>query len=245
MKIRGLLILLTLVLCFGSVSWAGDLILMTEIFPPYQYKDDVDNKLIGITTEVVEAIQKKVGDTSKVKVYPWTRGLKILETKKNSALFSMLRTDEREELYKWVGPIAKMEMVFFKKKGSPIELASTDDARKVGKIGVTKGVGNHGVLVAQGFTNLDVISSGIDEKNIKKLVKGRIDLWPSLVGPGLYNAKRMGFDGEIVPVGVPLFKGDFYIAFNKQTDDAIINQWQKALDELIADGTVDAIKNRY
>jgi len=218
---------------------------MTEIFPPYQYKDDADNKLVGITVEIVEALQKKIGDKSEIKVYPWTRGLKTLEVKKNSALFSMLRTDERRNKYKWVGPIAEMEMVFFKKKGSPIELKSLDDAKKVGKIGVTKGVGNHGVLTAQGFTNLDVIPSGIDEKNIKKLVMGRIDLWPSLIGPGLFNAKRMGFEGKIEPVGEALFKGDFYIAFNKQTDDAIIKQWQKALDELVANGTIDAIKSQY
>ena len=244
MKIIGMVVAIIL-LCSG-VAYAQNIKMLTEIFPPYQYKDDVDQQLIGISTEIVRAIQKKVGNEGQIAVYPWTRGLKIVKSKKNSALFSMLRTSERKNEYKWVGPLAKMEMVFFKRQDSPIELSSIDDAKKVPKIGVTKNVANHEMLKARGFTNLDVIPSGVDEKNIKKLVKGRIDLYPALKSAGLYNAKRLGFAGQIVPIPkVTIFEGDLYIAFNKQTEDAVINQWQKALDELVTDGTVDAIKKRY
>lgn len=230
----------------AGASPAGDVRLMTEIFPPYQYEEGVDKTLTGISTRVVRAIQGKIGDTSPIKVYPWTRGIKIAKSKKNAALFSTLRTDDRETLFKWVGPLSKMALVFFKKTGSPIRISSIDDARKTGKIGVTKNVANFDVLNSMGFTNLDVIPSGVDEKNIKKLVAGRIDLWPSLKEPGLYNAKKMGYAGQIQPIEeVVIFEGDFYIAFNIRTDDALVAKWQAALDELIKDGTVDAIKKDY
>lgn len=243
-------VLITLLCFFVALGaqpvFAQELMVMTEEFPPYQYYDDVDGRLIGISTQIVEAIQQKVGDTSEIKVFPWVRGLNLVKAKSNAALFSMLRTKEREEQYKWVGPLAKLEMVFFKKKGSPIQLQSVDDARKVNKIGVAKNAGNHDMLSAMGFTNLDVIANGVDATNVKKLAGGRIDLWPTLKGPGLYSIKRQGLAGELVPIpDVTIFEGDFYIAFNKNTDDAMITTWQKALDELIADGTVDAITKRY
>lgn len=220
--------------------------LMTEIFPPYQYKDESTNKLTGISTRIVEAIQDKLQDTNTIKVYPWSRGIKILDNKKNTAIFSMLRTKDREDKYKWVGPLSKMELVFFKRADSNIELQSIADAKQIPKIGVTKNVGNHDILNAKGFTNLDVIKSGVDEKNIKKLIKGRIDLWPSLKIAGLYNAKKLGYEGQIVPINnVNIFEGDLYIAFNKSVDDKIISRWQNALDELIKNGTVNKIKEKY
>ena len=45
----------------------------------------------------------------------------------------MMRTKSRENKYKWVGPLDRLEIVFFKRKGSNITLKSVDDARKVKK----------------------------------------------------------------------------------------------------------------
>ena len=218
---------------------------MTEIFSPYQFKDDIDGHLIGISTEIVQAIQKEIGDKSKINIYPWVRGNKILDKKKNTALFSTMRTPSREDKYKWVGPLDHMELVFFKKKSSNITLKSVEDARKVESIGVTKSVANYEILNSMGFKNLDVVG-GNDDKNIKKLLKGRIDLWPSVKAAGLYSAKKIGQAGEIVVVpNVILAEGDLYIAFNKQTDDNTIQKWQKAFDKLKSNGSIDKIKERY
>jgi polar amino acid transport system substrate-binding protein len=228
-----------------SCIYAQQIKLMTEIFSPYQFKDDLDGHLIGISTEIVQAIQKEVKDTSKIKVYPWVRANKILDKKKNTALFSMMRTPSREKRYKWVGPLDHLEVVFFKKKGSKITLKNIDDARKVKKIGVTKKVANYEILHAMGFKNLDV-AGGSDDKNIKKLLKGRIDLWPYVKAAGYYNAKKIGQAGMIVAIpNVVLAQGDLYIAFNKNTDDKIVKKWQKAFDKLLKNGTIAKIKARY
>ena len=240
--IKSILILIII----SDLLRADNIKLMTEIFPPYQHHDTVNNKLIGISTEIVQEIQKRVNNTNKIKIYPWARGMKIVNKKENIALFSMLRTKERENKYKWVGPLSKIQLLFFKKKGSDIVLNSIEDARKVKKIGVTKNVANYDILTSKGFKNLDVISSGADEKNIKKLVKKRIDLWLALKISGLYSAKSLGFKGEIVPIdNVIVFEGNLYIAFNKKTEDKIISKWQKALEELELSGTIDKIKERY
>ncbi len=228
-----------------SLLQATEIKIMTEIFSPYQFKDEINGHLIGISTEIIQAIQKEINNTSKIKVYPWIRGNKILDKKKNTALFSMMRTQSREDKYKWVGPLDKLEIVFFKKKGSNITLSSVEDARKVKKIGVTKKVANYEILHAKGFENLDVVG-GSDDKNIKKLLKGRINLWPCVKTAGLYNAKKIGQAGMIVPIpNVILASGNLYIAFNKKTDDKIIQKWQKAFDKLLRDGTILKIKARY
>ena len=222
---------------------AKDLKIMTEIFSPYQFKKD--GKLVGISVDIVKEIQKKLNDNTPIKVYPWARGVKILDNKKNTMLFSMMKTPQREKKYLWVGPIAKLEVVFFKKKGSHIKLNSIEDAKKVQKIGVTRAVANYEILKSKGFKNLDVIS-GSDDKNIKKLLKNRIDLWPYVKAAGLYNAKKMGVSDKIVPINnVVLAQGDLYLAFNKNTDKQIVQKWQKAFDELVKSGEIEKIKRKY
>lgn len=223
---------------------ANEIKLMTEIFSPYQFKDKNGN-LSGISIDIVKAIQTQIGDTSKVKLYPWARGVKILDKKANTALFSMMRTKTRENKYKWVGPIDELEIVFFKKKGSNITLNSVDDARKVGKIGVTRKVANHDILSAMKFKNL-VVFGGSDDKNIRKLLKGKIDLWPYEKAAGLYNAKQLGKAGEVIAIpNVVLFSGGLYIAFNKHTDDKIVQQWQNAFESLKKSGKVKEIMDKY
>jgi polar amino acid transport system substrate-binding protein len=88
--------------------------LMTEIYPPFQNKNE--ERMFGISIDIVKAIQKSINNSDEIKIYPWPRGVKILNSKPNSALFSMVRTTERESLYKWVGPITSTQMVFYKKK---------------------------------------------------------------------------------------------------------------------------------
>jgi len=228
---------------FISSLFSDDIKLMCEIFSSYQFKQE--GKITGISVEIVKAIQKEVGNSSKIKLYPWARALKILNKKKNYALFSMLKTKERENKYKWVGPLDKMRLIFFKKRGSSIKLNSLEDAKKVKKIGVTKGVANESILKSMHFKNLDV-KAGVDDENIKKLVIGRIDLWPALEKAALYSAKKMGLSNKIEPIkNVVIFEGDLYIAFNKQTDDKIIKKWQDAFNKLKKNGIIEQIKAKY
>ena len=239
-------ILLAVLLILSNLSIAEEKItLMTEILPPFQYYDD-DQVLRGISIEILDKIKTKVGSQTPIKVVPWQRGIKITKMRRNNALFSMLRTPEREKSFKWVGPLVDFSVVFFKKTGSPIILKSVEDAKKVKKIGVTKNVGNHEMLKAMGFKNLDVLQSGADEKNIKKLVKGRIDLWPSTYFGGIYNSKNLGYEGMIEPLtDFPVFEGHLYLAFNPKTADSVINEWQIALDNLRIKGTLKKIVSKY
>jgi len=92
--------------------------LVTEIFPPFQFEEN--GKLKGVSVDIVKAIQQKINDNSKIKVYPWNRAYKLTLKKPNYALFSTLRTKERENKFKWIGPLATMKLVFFKNKNSDI-----------------------------------------------------------------------------------------------------------------------------
>lgn len=236
-------------LCIATFAGADESIrLMTEEFPPYQfYEGEGENRVLtGISIEIIKAIQKKIGNNDPIKVYPWSRGLKLLAKHKNSALFSTMRTPGRESKYNWVGPLAKLDMVFFTRAGSELDVHSIEDAKKIRKIGVTKNVAGHEMLLNMGFANLDVLQSGADDKNLKRLVKGRVDAWPTSYYAGIYNARKQGVLDQVEVIKeFSILSGHLYIAFNKETDNQIIHQWQSALDLLKSDGVIDEIMHKY
>jgi polar amino acid transport system substrate-binding protein len=247
-KMKIIILFMTLLCIATSVHADESIRLMTEEFPPYQfYESKGENRVItGISVEIIKAVQKKIGNSDPIKVYPWSRGLKLLAKHKNSALFSTMRTPGRESKYKWVGPLAKLDMFFFTKAGSNLGIHSIEDAKKIRKIGVTKNVAGHELLLNMGFTNLDVLQSGADDKNLKRLIKGRVDAWPTSYYAGIYNARKDGVLDQVEVIkDVSILSGHLYIAFNKETDDQIIYQWQSALDLLKSDGVVDEIMSKY
>lgn len=246
--LRIVIICFCLIVSFNFAHAETPLRLLTEDFPPYQYYEGSGEtkSLTGISIEVVKALQEKIGNADEIKVLPWSRALKMLRTQPNTALFSTVRTPEREKQFKWVGPIAVAEVVFFKKKGSPINFTSLEEAKNVGKIGVTKNIATHEMLVNLGFENLDVMQSGADKKNLKRLLKGRIDIYPTAHYAGIFIAKEEGVIDQIEMIpNVKLLMGHLYIAFSKDTDDQIIHKWQVGLDTLRSEGTIDEIISRY
>ncbi|WP_163337975.1 ABC transporter substrate-binding protein [Desulfopila sp. IMCC35008] len=114
--------------------------------------------------------------------------------------------------------------------------------KKVGTIGTYKDVAAQSFLKDSGFTNLDSVLN--DEQNVPKLIAGRIDLW--IVGElqGIYKAKKKGVSDQLEKV-LDVKDTQLYIAFSKNTADDVIAKWQKAPDDMKADGTYDAIVKKY
>ena len=122
-----LIYLLMLVFCCHEAAAAQPIRLMTEEFAPFQHYEN--GKLTGLSVEIVQAVQKEIGSLDTMAVYPWNRGLRLLAKSTHSALFSMARTPEREDKFKWVGPLSELRIYFFKKTGNPIDIKSMDAER--------------------------------------------------------------------------------------------------------------------
>ncbi len=76
----------------GFAFGGDDLTIITEDYPPLNYVEH--EELRGPAVDIVRAIRDKLGIGSKIKVYPWARGYRYLETRKNTALFSTTRSND-------------------------------------------------------------------------------------------------------------------------------------------------------
>jgi len=225
---------------------SAELTILTENLPPLNYlKDGV---LVGPSVEIVKEIQRRVGSHEQIKVYPWARAYKMALEDENVVLFGTTYTKVRHDKFKWVGPLATKRDILVAKKGSGIKINSLEDAKKVKRIGTlrddTRGrLLKIRLLKKHGFTNLEPVSD--EQKNAKKLVLGRIDLW-TYKKPGLKTVCELaGVDyGEVEEV-YHLRKIDLMIAFSKETSDSIVQNWKNAFNEMLADGTIMQIRKKW
>lgn len=119
-------VLCALLIFWGTAAHAVTFKIMTEEYPPFNFTEG--GKLTGLSTEVVLQLAKNVGHPNDIEMLPWARAYGLIQQNEGLILFSMTRTEERENMFKWVGPVASNKWVFFAKKGSGVTLGSLADA---------------------------------------------------------------------------------------------------------------------
>ncbi|MCL9780628.1 ABC transporter substrate-binding protein [Vibrio sp. S4M6] len=214
--------------------------IMTEDWPPLNYREG--KVAVGPAVELVEQAQKILKQNSKIAILPWKRAYQEVLNTKNTMLFSMSRTKERENLFKWVGPIAAKKYAFFAKAGSNIKLSNIESA-KAYRIGVQNGGVTEEYIKSQNFTKVDPILK--TKQNLDKLLNGRINLWYEGSSTVYDTLKKEGLPENTVEEVLVAKTQHLYMAFNKETLQKEIDQWQQALLTLYKNGEMEKIYKKY
>ena len=238
---RLLVIIASVFLISVQPVFSKQLTILTENLPPLNYLRN--GVLVGPSVEIVKEIQRRVGSHEEIRVYPWARAYKMALEDENVVLFGTTYTKVRHDKFKWIGPLATKRDILVAKKGSGITINSLDDAKKVKRIGTLRDDTRERLLKRHGFINLEPVSD--EQKNAKKLVLGRIDLWTYKI-PGLKTVCELaGVDYNEIEEVYHLRKIDLMIAFSKKTSDSIVQKWRNAFNEMLADGTIMQIRKKW
>jgi len=161
--------------------------LLTDDDPPFSMIRADDGMIVGISTEILRAAFEEAKIPYTLHLYPWPRSYAMAEKDENTCVFSTVRNEQRENTFKWVGPLSIREWALFGLPGSPV-LSSTDQAK--GKmIGTTFGEAG-----AQFLKNLGLSFEETKDDyglNRKKLMAHRIDYWLSALDTQSYLAKKI------------------------------------------------------
>ncbi len=226
-----------LILLWATVAAAAEITIVTEILPPWQTTDGKD--VGGIATEVVEATLREADVEGRPRAYPWARAYRMAQQKPNVLIYSMVRTPERENLFKWVGVIGSVREHFFKMADrEDIRLTTINDAKKC-LTTIPRADFRHDFLVNRGFKTpgaFHLVNS--QDQALRMLYAGRTDLVMDDELTLAYELRHLKLDpGKIeTALYVPEMSVDFEMAFSKQTPDRLVKQLQSALEAIKAKG---------
>ena len=212
---------------------------MSGLFKPFNYKED--GKLTGFDVEIGEALAEKMEMKPKAITFPFETIIQGLRDKKFDAILgSMTVTEERLKAVDFTNPYYKSGSRIFVRADNT-EIKSKADL-KGKKIGVTPATIYE--KLAKELTDQDnvmVYSQG-DMTALMDLATGRVD---AVICDDIFG--KVGItqgDLKIKAVDELLQVDNQAIATNKE-DKEVTGKINKALDEIIADGTYEKISKKW
>ena len=202
----------------------------TEQLPPYNYEEN--GTLQGISVDLLESVTEELGakvPREEVRLVSWMEGYQAALTQPDTVLFSTVRTPEREQSFKWAGPIYTHRSVLFAKRDRGITLQSPADLAGY-RIGVTAGDIAIQQLLELGVNQNQLVPESNVSALVAKLESGEIDLWACPETAGRYFAEQMTGNYYSYAVVYLLWTEEVYYAFSKDVPDSTVQAFQQALD---------------
>lgn len=239
MKVRATL--LVLLLYFSQFASAQSLTVYTENLPPYHYFDK-QNKLTGYGIELVKAMFQQANIAAPIKVVPWVRGYNYALNKKNVMLFSMVRTQEREALFHWIGEIDQLNYFLYQLAARKDIAVDDFEQAKLYRIGVGASSFEYSKLKQLGVPSITTSSSYL--QLIEMLKANRFDLLFSSkeAFKGLLNETNNAPALFKSALHVTQFDQRMFIAMSKSSDPLLVAKMRQAYQALVQQGARDRLK---
>ncbi|MGQ4878142.1 substrate-binding periplasmic protein [Billgrantia sp. LNSP4103-1] len=242
MKKSWLLLVLAL-LPLPAVADLESLTFITEEYPPYSYRQA--ERLEGISIELLERIFAET-DTAlsraDVRYYPWARGYDTALSEPGTVLFSTTRTEQRESLFQWVGPIATDRVTLIARRDSNIQLRNIGDVIDGGfRIAVIREDIGAQRLQEAGVPESQVHAAISNISALRMLERGRVDLWAYSEDVAFWLMLQEGLPTTDYMPLLTISESDLYYALHRDTDPGLVARMQEALDRLREQGVLGEI----
>lgn len=222
-------------------KWSKIRIATEGAYEPFNYKD-ANNNLIGFDIDIAKALCAKMNAECEIVEQDWDGIIPgLLEKKYDAIIASMSITEKRKETVDFSDKYYQTPSRFAAKKGSGI--MPTAEGLKGKRIGAQRATIQSGYL-EENFKESEVkLYATIDEAYLD-LAAGRLD---AVLVDGLpldsWLKKPAGAEFEVVGSDV-LIGGGAGVAVRKEDTD-LRDAFNKALAEILADGTYKAINDKY
>lgn len=220
-----------------------ELTFITEEYPPYNYRQE--GRLEGISIELLERIFAETGTAMSredVLLYPWARGYDTALNEPGTVLFSTTRTEQREELFQWVGPIATDRVALIARRDSGIQLNDIDEVIAGDyRIAVIREDIGAQRLQEAGVPETQIHAAMSGTSALRMLERGRVDLWAYGEDVAFWLMNEEGLPTTDYTPALTISESDLYYALNRDTDPKLVAKMQAALNNLREGGVLREI----
>ncbi|MEX0623171.1 MAG: ABC transporter substrate-binding protein [Saccharospirillum sp.] len=195
------------------------------------YEHDIED-IGGTATEIVEKLFNEANIDFKLRLRTWSVSYERAVERPNYGVYSTGRTDSREALFEWVGPVGQYNWILLAKEGHNLNIDSLSDLNGL-RIGGYEGDAATTFLQGQGY---QVSTLPNESLNAQRLANDLIDVWITSDINGFKIAAESGYPD--VEEAFRIRTVGLYLAMNPETDPRVINALNTAYDNLIAEGEI-------
>jgi len=202
---------------------------LTEEWAPFNYEQK--GTAAGISVDILEAVFRNIGvDRSRahVRVVPLAEGFRAAQKGPGKVLFAIVRTPEREPLYKWAGPFTKASFVLYAPMRSNITITAAEDLHRYSIGAVTASIEND-LLASRGVDAARIVNRKTPEELLRMLEAGQIDLWATGDLAGRHQMLQTAKNPNAFEIVYTLSENDLYYVFSRDVPDTLIDAFQQAL----------------
>lgn len=237
-------VLLFVSLCVSTsgsdASAAQTLRLATLDWEPYVGQTLKDK---GFNTAIVTEAFRRAGYQVKIDFLPWDKAIEEAKKGAYDAVYPEYYSKERAQDFEYSYFFSNSLLVFYKKAQANITYKNLRDLATY-RIGVVKGYINTDEF--DNATYLKKVECESDEDNLRKLLKGEVDLIviDKLVAQYLIDTKIPEAKGKLAPLEPPLTIHNLFVIFPKSKNPAskkLATEFNRAFESMDKDGTVKAI----
>ena len=240
------MLMLSVMCGFASGVWAeaaetASLKILTAENPPLNFVRD--GEVTGLAAEVVRELAKRTGTGGNIRLLSWQKGYQTLLEQPNVALFSTVMTAQRKHMAQWVGPLVSLDNNLYALKGSNIQIANLEDAKKAGRIATVTKYFSEQLLKDAGFSNTQSYPDLTTA--LRQLLDGKVQMVISANTEMPASLEKIGASMDDVKNAFTVSTDLAYIAFSRGTSPALAARWQAALDEMKRDGSFGKIYAKW
>ena len=224
--------LTTILLVVPTGALAGDFFAVANPLPPIKFARD--GKMQGIAGDVLLALMERSGipmDPTRIEIMPLSKGLQRVKDTPGGIMLGLAYNEDRAPHYKWVGPVYESLLGIFTLKSSGIEI--TDPlAAKYYVVGSVRGSGAEKQAIKSGVPPLQLKRMERSSDLVTALANGEVDLAILPKSPAYYIMIQQGLNLDDFAMIYEYKRAPLFLAFNKATDDALIEKLQTELETL-------------
>ena len=221
----------------NGTAQPGVLVMATNAeFPPYEYHEG--SAIVGIDAEIAAAIAEKMGCELQIEDIAFDSIIpEVSSSKADMGMAGMTVTDERKQNVDFSDTYAIARQVVIVAEGSGITSLADLEGKK---IGVQQGTtGDIYATDEFGDENIERYAKGMEA--VQALSQGKIDAVIIDNEP----AKVFVNENQGLTILDEAYADEEYAIAVRKGNTELLEQINKALQELKADGTLDAIINKY